>query len=75
MSELFMQFRPKLTDEIKAKIKAQEEYQNKKELPNFAPSDGVCWSCHNQIYNHISLEYASTRLITGCPVCHRSYCD
>ena len=63
---------------------AQYEYCAKKNYPHFAPSGGLCWKCGNNIYteiNHgtyktgISVEKASSELITGCPHCHRSYCD
>lgn len=65
-------------------IKGQREYWEKNKAPDFAPSDGICWRCHNQIYapvknsgyvSGITIEYAKTRLVTGCPHCHRSYCD
>lgn len=60
---------------IELKIKAQKEYCEKHNVPHFAPNDGVCWCCNNQIYEHISIEKASNELITGCPCCNRSYCD
>ena len=43
--------------------------------PYFAPKDGFCWSCGEQIYERISWEQARHELITGCPHCSRSYCD
>lgn len=64
-----------MEEEIKAKIKAQTDLQNAKVYPDFAPSDGVCWHCKNQIYEKISLNSASKVLITGCPFCGKSYCD
>jgi len=62
-------------NEIEEKRAAQKAYTIKEQLPHFAPTDGVCWNCGKQIYTGISLEKASTQLITGCPHCHRSYCD
>jgi len=65
-------------------IKAQKKYQDDKNLPDFAPRDGSCFKCKFNIYREIdhgshktgiSLEEASTQLITGCPHCNRSYCD
>ena len=56
----------------------------------FAPKDGHCYACHRNIYldydrvtfggittrsKGISTEEARTSLITGCPHCHRCYCD
>ena len=42
-----------------------------KGLPHFAPENGVCWSCHRQIYEELD----GKSFVTGCPFCHRSYCD
>ena len=67
---------------------AQENYCETKGCPHFAPYDGVCFSCHRQIYAPIeheyrsqkwksgySVEYASSHLVTGCPHCSSSYVD
>ncbi|PPL04963.1 hypothetical protein SAMN05444682_101760 [Parapedobacter indicus] len=65
-------------------IKAQKNYQQENKCPAFAPSNGICWKCKQQIYSEkdhgryktgISVEKASTQLVTGCPHCNRSYCD
>lgn len=61
-------------EEIRAKIKAQKDCCSGN-APLFAPEDGFCWSCHQQIYTRISLERAGSDLITGCPHCSRSYVD
>ncbi len=63
---------------------AQKEYCVKNEAPDFAPSNGRCWRCKQNIYEPIkhetyvtgiTVEYAKTKLVTGCPHCNRSYCD
>jgi len=55
---------------------AQAAYVSKFDtVPHFAPKSGVCFCCSKQIYKRISVEKASTELITGCPWCSRSYCD
>jgi len=64
---------------------AQKYFCKAKGLPLFAPSDGVCWRCSNNIYKEVerpdghktgySVEIAGSTLITGCPHCCRSYCD
>lgn len=54
---------------------AQKKLCEDKCYPYFAPYDGQCFNCGNQIYDKISFQRASTDLITGCPHCHRSYCD
>ena len=64
-----------MEQEILNKIKAQEEYCEKKKYPLFAPSDGICFSCNRQIYTEITLMECENDLITGCPFCHYSYCD
>jgi len=61
--------------QIRKKIEAQRLYCQERMLPHFAPPDGKCWSCGNDIYLTITLETASNSLITGCPHCHKSYCD
>lgn len=61
--------------DLKEKQEAQRQYCRETKTPRFAPTDGICWSCHKQIYSRISLEMASTRLITGCPHCHYSFCE
>ena len=63
----------------------EEAIQNQKKLadeigaPYFAPSNGICWKCHQQIYgtgtNQISKERAAKDFITGCPHCYQTYCD
>lgn len=65
-------------------IAAQGKYCSENKFPYFAPSDGICFSCGNNIYEEIdhgghktgiSVEGAGSRLITGCPHCNRTYCD
>lgn len=72
-------------ENIRRAIAAQKEYCKDNKAPHFAPEDGFCWSCGKQIYADypsvygtdwgISTEDASAELVTGCPHCHRSYCD
>jgi len=57
--------------DVEAAKKAQEELCERSGIPHFAPRDGVCWSCHRQIFG----EEDGRSLITGCPFCHRSYVD
>jgi hypothetical protein len=51
--------------------RAQAELCERRRLPHFAPQSGVCWSCRQQIYEELD----GTGYVTGCPFCHRSYCD
>lgn len=61
-------------DSLKA-INAQKEYCQSKSYPVFAPNDGRCYHCKQDIYSSISVGIASTELITGCPHCRYSYVD
>ena len=65
---------------------AQEAYCREKMYPDFAPSNGKCWKCGQNIYlpgkNRngyqslgISVERAGRELITGCPHCNWSFCE
>lgn len=71
---------------VKEKIKAQKEFCEKNNLPNFTPTDGFCFSCGSQIWadkifrddtvsKGKSYESAKSEHITGCPHCYRSFCD
>lgn len=68
------QAKKKTRADIDAAIKAQADLCAKDGLPHFAPRNGVCWSCHRSIYEGAGAEDGKT-FITGCPHCHRSYCD
>src|SRR3990172_7109038 len=57
---VIIKIEPKYT--IEEKIKAQKEYAAKKNLPYFAPSNGICASCNHQIYIKISFKKASEDL-------------
>ena len=75
------------TYDISKATKAQEKYCAEKGYPHFAPHNGKCFCCKQNIYsekgrtrsgkekNGISVERASKELITGCPFCNRTYCD
>lgn len=74
----------KKTFDVEAAKAAQKKLQQEKGWPDFAPHDGICFDCKGQIYEErearwgktgVSLEYASSALVTGCPHCKHSYCD
>lgn len=75
---------PEIYDARRAS-KAQNDLCVEKRTANYAPSSGVCWSCHRNIYEPVhwgddhttgyTVKYASMRLISGCPHCRRSFCD
>lgn len=62
-----------MTDEEKAALEAQRAACARAKMPQFAPSNGVCWSCRRWIYGEGGANPKSP--VTGCPFCMRSYCD
>jgi hypothetical protein len=58
-------------ENIRKRIEDQQRLCDINNLPRFAPRDGVCGVCGEQIY---SVEDGMTH-ITGCPICGRSYCE
>lgn len=57
-------------------LRNQEKYCQEKKAPFFMPSDGICYSCRRDIIPRlIEKGEDGNNLITGCPLCHRSYCD
>jgi len=67
-------------ENVRKAIADQKKYCQDNHDPLFAPEDGFCWSCGHQIYATVHGSYgyadrAANELITGCPHCHRSYCD
>lgn len=55
-------------------IDAQIKYCEDNNYPMFMPKLGYCWLCARDIVPKLKDKMA-TELITGCPICHRSYCD
>jgi hypothetical protein len=56
-------------------IDLQKDYCEKHQLPMFMPSRGICFCCGKDITDRITKEQASKEHVTGCPICHHSYCD
>lgn len=67
----------KTTFDTRAARIAQDRYCAERDLPRFAPSDGRCFRCREDIYGTkgYSVEMAGKILITSCPICNRSFCD
>lgn len=65
------------TFDIKKACEAQRKFVKEHDYHHFAPDDGICYDCGRNIYglNGYSVERASSKLITGCPFCHYSYCE
>lgn len=34
-----------------------------------------CFSCHKNVYEYIDDDTVKTGMITGCPVCHKTFVD
>ncbi|MDU7948740.1 MAG: hypothetical protein E7J31_09890 [Clostridium sp.] len=71
----------KMVDEINECKKKHSELCKERDYPDFTPKSGQCWKCGRDIYQNYIIDdmesYGETgeRFITGCPHCHRSYCD
>ena len=75
--------------DVERSILAQKDLCERKCIPLYAPRDGVCYSCYDQIYAEkkrvgykgreystgISTADAGHRHITCCPHCRKSFCD
>ena len=53
---------------------AQKMYCDKKKIPYFA-EDGICPSCHRNMFEGYSYEKCANDIISGCPYCHCSLVD
>jgi hypothetical protein len=62
-----------MSSDTDLKYNAQKNYCATKKLPMFAPIN--CYFCNINIYDKITIEKASSELITGCPHCHHSFVD
>lgn len=62
-------------EEVKIKIKAQEELCDDWNVPYFAPDDGWCVNCNKQIYRGLTLKECREEHITHCPYCSYAYND
>ena len=51
--------------------KKHKEACKRDNIPDYAPDNGICWSCHRQIFEYDKLSFP----VTGCPYCHRSFYD
>jgi hypothetical protein len=61
-------------------VTREEFMQNQRKVwetaPDFMPESGICYRCKRDIIpTLIAKGEDGTQLVTGCPLCHRSYCD
>ena len=59
---------------MNSKLQAQIDYCKSRNEICWVGS-GVCWCCGKDIFDKITLEDASTELITSCPFCNSSFVD
>lgn len=65
-----------LDKETAEKIAAQTIYCKINSSGEFyAPHTTRSWCCGRNIWERITLKEATTKLITGCPYCNRSFVD
>lgn len=55
----------------------QRLYCMRNKVPQFAPENGICYRCKQDIYGPggYTADKAGKILITGCPLCGRTFCD
>jgi len=58
-------------------IANQKELCHRLSAPSFMPADGMCYKCGSDVISALIKrgENGSKELVTGCPICHRSYCE
>lgn len=57
-------------------LKNQKQSCDKNDWPHFMPSNGICWGCRgDMIPALIDKGQDGNNLVTGCPLCCKSYCD
>jgi hypothetical protein len=66
--------------DVNESINNQQSFCIAKGVPNFAPIDGHCYSCKDNIYlpqpkRGISTIKAASEHITGCPHCFKTFLD
>jgi hypothetical protein len=71
-------YEKKTDEQLKECKERQVKVCKEKNWPHFAPTSGVCWRCHRNIYQNYDdsgLGEDGSKPIIGCPHCNRSYCD
>lgn len=58
------------------KFEAYKKHCKEQGLPNFVPSSGKCFGCHREVFADYETKGADPDdFVTGCPHCHRTFCD
>lgn len=53
----------------------QKEFCTLNGYARYAPSNGRCWHCGENIYKRITNKRAASELIVSCPACHEVFVD
>lgn len=66
-------------DSFYGKLKSEEKQElfcKTRNIPFFAPENGICYKCHKYIYDDTKTkEKADKENITGCPFCNKSFVE
>jgi len=60
-----------VSNEQKARLQAV--FTEAKNVPMFAPVDGVCYKCKKNVYENMELGYVMNNLVASCPHCNHSF--
>ena len=64
------------SSEREAFLQKQRQVCREGKMPFFMPSSGYCWGCGGDVVAGEMAEGNDGRiLVTGCPFCHRSWCE
>ena len=62
----------------KSKYEIYRDWCRSRELPCFVPPSGKCFACRRDVFEdteHTAGYPETGEFITGCPHCHRTFCD
>lgn len=45
------------------------------EVIDWLDGDNQCFSCHKNVYKYVDDYTVKNGMLTGCPICHRSFVD
>lgn len=51
------------------------ERADNQEVIDFLNGSELCFSCHTNVYEYVTEDKVNHGIISGCPICHRSFCD
>ena len=59
------------------KFEAYKKWCREHDLPNFVPPSGKCFGCRNEVFGDTKHTKGAEpdEFVTGCPHCHRTFCD